>query len=174
MQLFFTPIFKLRLFLVQNIPFATSFDNYNIRYSCRVSDQINLDNKISINKIIFTKTATFLIGTKIVFIIYIKLSLTRDCSLWRLLMWKRRRFSVCLSVYSFKVTDRAANQRFLIARINLPFYVQVNWTELRKSHIAMNSDTTKRFSSNIPDGFQQSHIIISRNKPFLDMLRQAT
>jgi len=81
MYLFFTPILKLRLFLVQNILFATSFDNYNIRYSCRVSDQMALDNKISVNKILLTRIVTFLIGTKIVFIIYMKLSLTRDCLL---------------------------------------------------------------------------------------------
>jgi len=40
-----------------------------------------LDNKISINKIIFTRIVTFLIGAKIVFVIYMKLSLTRDCLL---------------------------------------------------------------------------------------------
>jgi len=85
-----------------------------------------LDNKISINKIIFTRILTFLIGTNILFIIYRKLSLCTDCLLSKLLLRKRRRLSACLSVFPFRVTDPTDNERFLVARINFLCYVQVN------------------------------------------------
>jgi len=117
-------------FLVQNILFATFFDNYNICYSCIICYQMILDNKISTNKIIFTRIVTFFFGRNIVFIVYMKLSLSRDCLLWKLLMWKRRRLSVCLSVFSFMVTDHTVNERFLVARINFVFLCpgKLNWT----------------------------------------------